>query len=74
MKESFVFVLSLIDFEDDLPIEVITKHFFQKANAEQISVIRELLVRLHPHPWRGFPYEYDLCFASVKTRLLDTRY
>jgi len=60
VKESFVFILSLIDLEGDLPIEVIPKHFFRKANTEQTSIIKELLVRLHPYPWHRFPYEYSL--------------
>lgn len=60
MKESFVFVLSLIDFEGDLPIEVIPKHFFQKANTKQISRIKELLSSFYPHPFLRFPYEYSV--------------
>lgn len=60
MKKSFVFILSLIEFEGDIPIEVIPKHFFQKANNKQISRIKELLYCFYPHPFNRFPYEYSV--------------
>ena len=60
MSKSFTFVLSLINVEGDLPIEVIPQHLFQKANPDQIDTIKELLARLFPYPWLESPYEYTV--------------
>lgn len=59
MNSSFVFILSFIDFEGDLPFEIIPNHFLQKANADQIIKIKSLLNLLSPDPNDKYPYEYN---------------
>jgi len=65
-KQSFVFILSNIDVIGDLPVEVAPKHYFQKANDEQIKIIKEKIVLFSPAfylmaslPFSS-PYENDI--------------
>jgi hypothetical protein len=41
--KSFWFILSVIDVEGPLPIEIIPDHWFDKADAEQTVVIKDML-------------------------------
>lgn len=58
MKPSFVFILNPILFDGSLPIEIIPKHFLQRADAVQIEIIKETLFKIHPYSGFGVvPYE-----------------
>ena len=65
-KRSFVFILNHIDVTGDLPVEVAPKHHFQKANDEQIELIRKNIVFFSPsfsliaHFPVFSPYENDI--------------
>ena len=41
--KSFWFILSVIDVEGTLPVEIIPNHWFDKADSEQTIIIQELL-------------------------------
>ena len=59
MKSGLVFVFTHIDFEDDLPVEIIPGHFFRRASTNESSFIRELLSRsAYPVLNRGLAYEH----------------
>ena len=61
LEKSCVFVLSNIDVDGELPIEVAPNHFFQRANVQQIKKIKRLInlckPYLQPYP---FPIIYEL--------------
>lgn len=50
MPKSFEFILNPINFVGNQPMEVIPRHVFQKADAEQREKIREYLLKLSPSP------------------------
>ncbi|OHB56452.1 MAG: hypothetical protein A2173_01245 [Planctomycetes bacterium RBG_13_44_8b] len=64
MKNSFVFILNIINIEGELPIEVAPRHFFQKADAEQIDKIKKMLDIFVPFGFLKIlnirPYEVDI--------------
>lgn len=60
MKESYVFILSVIDFEGKTPIEIIPNHFLKKANADQINKIKELIQLFNPNFINIYPHEYSI--------------
>jgi len=57
LKKSFVFILNDINVEGELPIEVAPGHFFQKADNEQIKMIKERLPHFMPYIPTPLPYE-----------------
>lgn len=61
LEKSFVFVLSNVDVDGELPIEVAPNHFFQRANVQQIKKIKRLInlckPSLQPYP---LPILYEL--------------
>lgn len=58
MKKSFCFILTPLEVEGDLPFEVIPGHFIQRADAEQIGLIKQ---KLTPYfePFFSPQYEFD---------------
>ncbi len=50
MKESFVFMLSPIDYDGNSPIEVTPNHIFRKADAKETGTTKHLLSSLLPPP------------------------
>ena len=61
MLKSFVFILTPISFVGDQPVEIIPGHSFQKADAEQIEIIRSHLLNFSPSKPRAFlNYEFDV--------------
>ena len=59
-KESFVFILNHIHVEGKLPIEVAPGHFFQKADSEQIRMIKKRLPHFLPYSTLTLPYEVTI--------------
>ncbi len=61
LDKSFVFVLSNVDVDGELPIEIAPNHFFQRANVQQIKKIKRLInlckPSLQPYP---LPILYEL--------------
>ncbi len=60
MEESFVFILSIIDYVDDTPFEILPNHFLKKANNNQIRKIKELISSFNPNLTKWYPYEYSI--------------
>lgn len=64
MKQSFCFILTPLNFEGELPFEVIPQHFFRRADSEEIVLIKERLnPYLQPLPLGIFQnprYEFNL--------------
>lgn len=60
LKKSFVFILNHINVEGKLPIEVAPGHFFQRANDEQIKMIKERLPYFLPYFRTTLPYEVTI--------------
>jgi hypothetical protein len=64
MKNSFVFILNIINVEGELPIEIAPRHFFQKADAEQVEKIKKLVNLVVPFGFHKIfnlrPYEVDI--------------
>lgn len=59
MKKSFCFILNPLEVTGDLPVELIPNHFLQRADAEQIEIIREKINRHYAHNFLLPAYEYD---------------
>ena len=61
--KSFCFILTPLEVEGNLPFEVIPGHFFQRADAEQVKLIKEkLLLHLEPSfigQYHRPQYEFD---------------
>src|SRR4030042_1624412 len=64
MNKSFTFILNNIDVKGELPIEVAPRHFFQKADAEQVDKIKKLLNLFAPFGFLKIlnisPYEVNI--------------
>ena len=54
----FAFVLNLLDVNFDLPFEIISDCFFQKATLEQITLIKKHLEPLMMYHYKEFPHDY----------------
>jgi len=69
--ESFTFVLNLIDVRGELPVEVAPGHFFEKADSEQIAMIKKLLTLFRAYGPSALlfppPYETDIIEVPGKT-------
>lgn len=60
MENSYVFILSLIDYQDKYPVEIIPNHFLQRASKEQITEIKEIIDQFNSYPTIKYPYEYSI--------------
>ena len=61
MDHGFAFILSAIKFEVDLPIELVPKHWLDKATSKQIMKIKPLLKTFTiSNPFFISPYENDI--------------
>lgn len=60
MQGSFLFILNLIETEGELPVEVIPQYFFNKADRDQVDLIKHWLDFLEPFHVIGVPYEKAL--------------
>lgn len=58
-KKSFCFILNPLELSCELPIEVIPNHFLQKANEEQIDLIKSRLAGFNTIELMEFHYQYD---------------
>ncbi len=62
MSKSLAFILNNIEVQGALPVEVAPGHLFEKANADEVSKIKEILDLLKPFPHamiKSYPYETD---------------
>jgi len=60
MSTSFAFILNPLKVVDkDGPIEIIPNYFLQKANGQQIKVLKETFTKLPASPFWLNSYEYD---------------
>ena len=60
IKHSYVYVLSLIEYDGALPFEIIPNHFFDRVNQDQIKELNELNEAFTSKMHSPVPYEYDL--------------
>lgn len=58
MKKSFCFILNPLEVVGNAPIEIIPNHWLQKADSEQIDLIREKIFRHYAHNFPLPAYEY----------------
>ncbi|MDH3997314.1 MAG: HEPN domain-containing protein [Desulfuromonadales bacterium] len=61
MKSGFAFVFTHIDYEGDLPVEIIPDHFFRRAKTKETESIRNLLSKsAYPHFGWSIAYEHTI--------------
>lgn len=61
MVESFVFILSLIEYKGDQPVEIIPEHKFHRASKAQAAKIKETLnSSIHHLPTQIYEYDINL--------------
>jgi len=70
MSKSFAFILNNIEVQGVLPVEVAPGHLFEKASADEVSKIKEMLDLLMPFPHamiKRYPYESDTVETPLKS-------
>lgn len=59
-KESYVFILNIVDYFATLPYEIISDHYFDKADSKQIKKIKEINDVFFKPLFHPIPYEYKI--------------
>jgi hypothetical protein len=59
MKKSFCFILNPLEVTGNLPVELIPAHFLQKADVEQVGLIRDQLHRNYARHWPLPAYDHE---------------
>lgn len=69
MKSGLVFIFTHIDFDGDLPLEIIQGHLFRRAKANEVELIKQQLMRV-VYPRIGWQIAYE---HIVKEERSDNR-
>lgn len=59
-KPSYVFVISLVDYEGHLPYQIIENHHFDRASSKQINEMKEINKLFLSPMHQNIPYEYNI--------------
>ncbi|HJP17525.1 MAG TPA: hypothetical protein QF468_02595 [Nitrospinota bacterium] len=65
-KSGLSFILTHIDVEGDLPLEIIPGYFFRKAKDNEIKSIKEYLNEYPTYPLKNFGIPYEAIIKEVR--------
>jgi hypothetical protein len=73
-KLSFVFILNDIEVEGEMPIEIAPRHWFRKAQDEEVELIKKRLALFTVASLHFYPPSYELVIKEVKENPNSTKY